>query len=225
MQELKTDRLIYNAIALTDAATIAIDAALGNFFTVTLGGNRTLGTPTHPTPWQQIVIAVRQDGTGGRTLAFSSAYQFNATGNLAMNRNANAVCFLRLVYNPADAIWQNFIPQNVPLVATLTDAATIAIDASRGNVFAPVVFDVTLAGNRTLGAPTNPSDGQKIIIRVKQDGTGTRTLAYNAIYRFPSDIPSPTLSTVASTTDILAFVYNAASVKWDCVSAIKGYAP
>ena len=33
-------------IGLTDAATIAVDMSLGNNFSVTLGGNRTLGNPT-----------------------------------------------------------------------------------------------------------------------------------------------------------------------------------
>lgn len=113
----------------------------------------------------------------------------------------------------------SYVPTKTAFV--LTDAATIAIDARNGGD--PIVCDVTLAGNRTLGAPTNASDTRRIIIRVKQDGTGSRTLAYNAIYRFPSDIPSPTLSTAAGTTDIIAFMYNAASVKWDCVAAIMGY--
>jgi hypothetical protein len=82
---------------------------------------------------------------------------------------------------------------------------------------------VTLAGNRTLGAPTNPVDGRRMILRIKQDGTGSRTLAYNAVYRFPSDIPSPILSTAANALDILCFVYNSSAVKWDCVSVILGY--
>jgi hypothetical protein len=103
-------------------------------------------------------------------------------------------------------------------VVTLVDAATIAIDASLGDT-----FDVTLTDNRTLGAPTNPTDGQKIIIRVKQDGSGSHTLAYNAIYRFGSDVPSPTLTTTAAKTDYLGFIYNSGSTKWDCVAVSKGY--
>jgi hypothetical protein len=104
-----------------------------------------------------------------------------------------------------------------PLVA-LTDAATIALDASLGKE-----FTVTLGGNRTLGAPTNPTDGQKIIVRVKQDGTGSRTLAYNAIYRFSTDVPSPTLTTTAAKTDYLGFIYNATDSKWDCLAVNKGF--
>lgn len=108
-----------------------------------------------------------------------------------------------------------------PEPITLTDAATIAVDAALGGD--PLIADVTLAGNRTLGAPTNPVNGRRMIIRVKQDGTGSRTLAYNAIYRFPASIPSPTLSTAANSMDILAFEYNTAATKWDCVSFIPGY--
>lgn len=105
--------------------------------------------------------------------------------------------------------------------ATLTDAATISVDASLGNY-----FTVTLGGNRTLGSPTNvPISGftQKITFRVKQDGTGSRTLAYNAVYRFSNTIPSPTLSTTASAIDYLHFVYNVADTKWDCVGYQLGY--
>lgn len=103
-------------------------------------------------------------------------------------------------------------------VIPLTDAATIAIDASLGNL-----FTVTLGDNRTLGAPTNAKPGQMIVIRVKQDGTGSRTLAYNAIYRFSTDIPSPTLTTTASKTDYLGFIYNEADTKWDCIGKVFGF--
>lgn len=107
----------------------------------------------------------------------------------------------------------------VPIApVALTDAATIAVDASLGNH-----FRVTLGGNRTLGAPSNPTDGQKILVEVKQDATGSRTLAYNAIYRFGSDVTSPTLTTTASKTDFLGFVYNSTAAKWDCIAVAKGY--
>src|SRR6266436_2711166 len=43
-------------VALTDAATIAVNASLGNDFRVTLGGNRTMGTPSNPADGEQIVF-------------------------------------------------------------------------------------------------------------------------------------------------------------------------
>lgn len=109
------------------------------------------------------------------------------------------------------------IPQLERAPVALTDAATIAIDASQGSV-----FDVTLGGNRTLGAPTNPTDGQRIIVRVKQDATGSRTLAYNAVFRFDAD-GEPTLSTTAGAVDYLGFQYNAASTKWDLLAHRLGF--
>lgn len=63
-------------VTLTDAATIAIDASLGNNFSVILGGNRTLGTPTNAVAGQTGVISIMQDITGSRTLAYAWPYQF-----------------------------------------------------------------------------------------------------------------------------------------------------
>lgn len=104
-----------------------------------------------------------------------------------------------------------------PARVALTDAATIAINAALGNE-----FDVTLGGNRTLGEPTNPVDGKIINIRIKQDGTGTRTLAYNAIWKHPGGV-APVLSTAASAVDRLSAVYNLADNRWETTFA-KGFA-
>lgn len=60
---------------LTDAATIAVDFEAGRNFTVTLGGNRTLGNPTNVQAGDSGTIYVIQDGTGSRTLAFGSNWK------------------------------------------------------------------------------------------------------------------------------------------------------
>jgi len=84
---------------------------------------------------------------------------------------------------------------------TLTDAATIATDAETSNTFV-----VTLGGNRTLGAPTNLRDGVVLNWIFVQDGTGSRTLAYNSIFKFPGGT-DPTLSTAAGAIDMMSGVY------------------
>jgi len=81
----------------------------------------------------------------------------------------------------------------------LTDGANIALDLATG-----VYFTVTLAGNRTLDNPTNHKVGRTITIKVKQDATGTRTLAYGTQYDFGQDV-APTLSTAANAEDLLVF--------------------
>lgn len=95
--------------------------------------------------------------------------------------------------------------------SALIDAATIAVDASLSNV-----FTVTLGGNRTLGQPTNPKDGQSITIFITQDGTGSRTLAYHADWLFPGGT-DPTLTTTAAAVDVLSAIYNGATTKWYAV--------
>ena len=97
------------------------------------------------------------------------------------------------------AVAQTFTKAQRGSVVSLTDAATIAVDLSLGNN-----FSVTLAGNRTLGAPTNVTAGQSGVIVVTQDGTGSRTLAYNSIYKFAGGT-APTLTTTASAVDVLAY--------------------
>ena len=90
--------------------------------------------------------------------------------------------------------------------STLTDQATITWDASTQDV-----CKVTLAGNRTLAAPTNNTTGQFISILVIQDGTGSRTLTWNAVFEFAEDT-APTLTTTAAKGDVFVFRYNGS--KW-----------
>ncbi len=106
-----------------------------------------------------------------------------------------------------------------PKVVALTDASTIAVNAALGNI-----FRVTLGGNRTLGAPSNPVDGQEISFEITQDGTGTRTLAYASAYEFSTTISSPTLSTAAGDVDMLSFRYSSVNSKWRCQRVVLGSA-
>ena len=91
---------------------------------------------------------------------------------------------------------------------TLTDASTITWD-----VIASPVAKVTLGANRTLAAPSGstPAAGQFIALTVIQDGTGSRTLTWNATYEFTADT-APTLTTTANKGDLFIFKYNGS--KW-----------
>ena len=61
---------------LTDGANISVDLAASNNFVVTLAGNRTLDNPTNIVAGQSGSIFIVQDGTGDRTLAYGSYYDF-----------------------------------------------------------------------------------------------------------------------------------------------------
>lgn len=100
----------------------------------------------------------------------------------------------------------------------LAFATTIVIDAAQGND-----FTLTLTGPATLGNPSNPSNGQKILFAIRQDGTGNHTLVLDTAYRLGTDIPAVTLSTAANKTDYLGCRYNSADSKWDVIAFVKGY--
>ena len=104
------------------------------------------------------------------------------------------------------ALAQSFTKAQRGAVVALSDAATIAVDLSLGNN-----FSVTLAGNRTLGDPTNVTAGQSGVIVVTQDGTGSRTLAYGGTkYKFAGGT-APTLTTTAAAVDVLAYYCESAT--------------
>tara|TARA_R100001530_G_scaffold65796_2_gene47128 strand:- start:7937 stop:8992 length:1056 start_codon:yes stop_codon:yes gene_type:complete len=84
---------------------------------------------------------------------------------------------------------------------TLSDGANISWDAAANQV-----CSVTLAGNRTLDAPTNQVDGAFYSLAVIQDGTGSRTLSFASGpgYKFAGGT-APTVSTGAADRDEFVF--------------------
>jgi hypothetical protein len=110
----------------------------------------------------------------------------------AANTTANAAATLTAV--------QTFTAGQRGEVTALTDASSIATDLALSNN-----FSVTLAGNRTLANPTNTVAGQSGSIFITQDGTGSRTLAFGANFKFVAGT-APTLSTAAASVDRIDYV-------------------
>jgi len=96
--------------------------------------------------------------------------------------------------------------------AVYLEEATLSFDATQDwDVRASPVAKVTLTANVTFDAPSNPTTGQFISIVCIQDGTGSRTIAWDAVFEFASDT-APTATTTASKGDMFNFRYNGA--KW-----------
>lgn len=85
-------------------------------------------------------------------------------------------------------------------VVTLTDAATIVVDASAGRV-----FEVTLGGGRTLANATGVAHGETYAFIIRQDATGGRALTLASGYVLSTGAPLR-LSTAPSTVNVLQFV-------------------
>ena len=110
------------------------------------------------------------------------------------------------VFRVEDGAYMSLAAMSVNPEATLTDASTIS-----WNSLTSPVAKVTLGANRTLGAASGAVAGTFASLLVIQDGTGSRTLTWNAAYEFAADT-APTLTTTASKGDLFVFRYNGA--KW-----------
>ena len=95
--------------ALTDGATITPDFAVANNFSVTLGGNRTLANPSNLTAGQSGAIFITQDGTGSRTLAFGTYWDFPAGTAPTLTTTASAVDLLVYTVRTTTSIHANLI--------------------------------------------------------------------------------------------------------------------
>jgi hypothetical protein len=104
-------------------------------------------------------------------------------------------------------------------VVTLTDSASIALDASTGNMFRWALTGST----HTLAAPSNPVDGQTISIDIKYSGAFTPL--FNAAYDFGTAVPG--WAATSGKTDTCAFRYNATANSgagsWFYLGAGYGY--
>jgi len=96
--------------ALSDGATITIDMADSNNFSVTLAGNRTFANPSNDTAGQSGSIFITQDGTGSRTASWGTDWDF--AGGTAPTLTTTAGAVDRIDYVIFDAT-------NIHAVATL----------------------------------------------------------------------------------------------------------
>jgi len=90
-------------------------------------------------------------------------------------------------------------------IVTLEDSANITPNLSAGTN-----FQVTLGGNRALAAPINATVGQSGFIRIIQDGTGSRSLSFDSVYKFTAGV-DPELTTTASAVDSLKYIVHSST--------------
>tara|TARA_R100000900_G_scaffold25982_2_gene20623 strand:+ start:2100 stop:2765 length:666 start_codon:yes stop_codon:yes gene_type:complete len=86
-----TKAAVADIVSLTDAANIAVDFNAGQNFALTLADNRTLDNPTNCVPGQVGSIFIVQDGTGSRTLAYGSSWDFPGGTAPVLSTDAAAV--------------------------------------------------------------------------------------------------------------------------------------
>ena len=93
-------------VALTAGASVATDASLGNYFTLTANQNFTLANPTNSINGQKVVWRVKQDATGGRTIALDANFRVGSTiSSVTLSTGANKVDYIGAIYDATDGKW------------------------------------------------------------------------------------------------------------------------
>jgi hypothetical protein len=140
-----------------------------------------------------LVVGVSALASGNAALTNSSRAQ--ASGNAALVDLSNK-------YDKTGGVISGTVivnKQSFGTINTITSSGVLLVDFSTGNN-----FTVTLDSNATFAGPVNASGGQCGAITIRQDNTGSRTLAYSGGWAFQGGT-APTLTTAASGIDVLAY--------------------
>jgi hypothetical protein len=137
-------------------------------------------------------------GTGQPIVSIASLLFADRLGNFQFNSSTY----------PGSVIFYGSIKS---ATISILSAATIQPTSNTTNQ-----YNVTaLATSAIFAAPTgSPADGQRLLIRIKDDGTA-RGLTWSASYReIGTTLPT---TTVATKTTYVDCIYNSADIKWDVV--------
>lgn len=94
-------------VTLTDGATPALDAALGNHFILTAAGDRTIAVPTNAVSGKRIVIEHRASGAD-RTLALNSGaggFRFGTDVTALTITTSAKSDYIGCIYNSTSSYW------------------------------------------------------------------------------------------------------------------------
>ena len=104
-----TKGTIGEVITVSYASTIPLDFRTGNNFTTTLTGNTTFANPSNISAGQSGIIFVLQDGTGSRTAAFGSYWDFSDGVAPTLSTGANAVDMIAWMARSSTKISAQFV--------------------------------------------------------------------------------------------------------------------
>lgn len=145
-----------------------------------------------------IAMGANAVASGVTAIALGSTASATATGAIQIGAGTNGTANSIQIRASGPILEAEFGRLNKIREQTLTDGANISWDADSGHAAV-----VTLGGSRTLDNPTNLVVGT-MVLRVVQDGTGSRTLAYGSAYKW-SGGTAPTLTLTGAAVDLLTF--------------------
>lgn len=204
--QIVSDLNTHEALTETHGATGAV---VGTANTQTLT-NKTLTSPTLTTP------ALGTPASGNLANCTFPTLNQNTTGKADTAGNADTATKLATAraINGVDFDGTAAITI-VPRVTTITSSATPTINTDNCDAvtITALAADIT---SMTSGLSGTPVNFQKLIIRIKDDGTA-RAITWGA--KFESKGVSLPTTTVISKVLTVGFIYDTVTSKWGCVAA------
>jgi hypothetical protein len=103
-----------------------------------------------------------------------------------------------------------------PRVNTVASSATPAINTDTTDLFTITALAANIT-SMTSGLTGTPTDGQKLMIRIKGDAT-PRTITWGASFVSSGVATLLATTTAASKTHMVGLIYDSASAKWVCAA-------
>jgi hypothetical protein len=92
-------------VTLADAASIAVNAGLGNDFRVKLGASRSVANPAGGVDGQRITLMITQPAAGSATVTWGSQYKFGAAGAPRLSTAGSSTDVIGFIYNQSLGSW------------------------------------------------------------------------------------------------------------------------
>lgn len=152
-------RNVHPWVTVTEGPTTTINAASGNHHRLTLTGNRAMAAPANAVDGQRLVLQVRQDASGGRTLTWHSSFVFESGLPPTLAAGANGMDLFLMYYDAANGQW--IVGHFASIGSTATASLNLTIEGNQqdvnlaallGTVSTPVVLTVTIAQGTVLSA-------------------------------------------------------------------------
>ena len=151
---------------------------------------------------QTVASAAQASGNAALIVGSTAQASGNAGISAALTAQASGNAALSTKYDKTGGVLSGTVivnKQSFGTINTVTSSGVLLVDFSTGKN-----FTVTLASSATFASPINASGGQCGAIAIRQDNTGSRTLAYSGSWAFQGGT-APTLTTAASGIDILSY--------------------
>jgi hypothetical protein len=147
-----------------------------------------------------------------------TANAFEVKNGLAVVASISAVGAATYQGNVTVANTKSFIGRVAPRIGTVASSSSLTIDSDAVDMYTVTALAATMVMNNPSGTPV---DGQKLMIRIEDNGT-VKTITWSGTQWRAGDIALP-VTTVATKIMYLGFTWHATDSKWDLIAYSDNY--